>query len=558
MKTNLTRGQHNYRMYCIRLLAVTLLLVGAFAYWPVKNALSAPALQLEHSSTIYKLGPYIEYLEDPTGQLTIDDVTSATYTRSFVPNKSDTPNFGLRHSAYWLRFQLNRSQTPATSWNILYRDMWMEDAEIYIPFGGEPSRPWRVIDLGRERQRMPEESPLWKTIPLDSDPGSTLNYYVRMQSDGPLIMSLTAASKEGVEHTIENRLLHLGIYYGIILAMLCYNLFLFFALRERSQLYYVLYVLCIGLYFFGVNKLSLSIWPVSSGDFLTRQCLFFLGLFIAFAGMFARSFLSITREDPVKNGVVIACITAGAVLALAAPFGDLLGLNQCATILGLIIPTAYLTTGFIRWWRGYLPARFFVLAFAFVLLGGLVYSLTFGGYLPFSEWTMGGMQVGSALEVIFLSLALADRINVLRTEKEMVLSQAEGLNKQLQEYGHQLEGKVQERTLELLHSNEKLQEIDRLKTEFVANVAHEIRTPLTSVLGFAVLAGKLLSDNIIVRADMDDPKLMAELKKSQQYMNIITSEGQRLADLVNDMLDLSKIEAGLMEWRMGPVYIEEI
>ncbi|MGE5415466.1 MAG: 7TM diverse intracellular signaling domain-containing protein [Acidobacteriota bacterium] len=563
MITDPKQKQHHsacfvYKKTFARLLAIMCLLVGAIGYWPVSSAWAEPVLHLDPSSTGYKLGRYTEYLEDPTGKLSIDDVTSSAYVNRFIRNQSDTPNFGLSHSTYWLRFKLDRSPSQATNWNLLYRDMWIQSAQIYIPSSAEPPVPWRVIDLSRERQRMPEESPLWKKMPLDGDAGKSVTYYVHMKSDGPLIMSLTINNEESTAHIIENRLLHLGIYYGIIIAMLCYNLFLFFALRDRSQIYYVFYVLCIGLYFFGVNKLSWYVWPGSSGDFLTRQCLFFLGFFISFAGMFARSFLTITRETPIKNGVVIACITAGLVLALAAPFGDLLALNQCATVLGFIIPTAYLAIGFIRWRRGYLPARYFVLAFAFVLLGGLVYALTFGGYLPFSEWTMGGMQVGSGLEVIFLSLALADRINVLREEKERALNRAEAFNNQLQEYGHLLEGKVEERTLELLSSNEKLREIDRLKTEFVANVAHEIRTPMTSILGFAVLAGKLLGDSIIPRADIDDPRLAADLRKSHQYMNIITSEGQRLADLVNDMLDLSKIEAGLMEWRMGPVYIEEI
>ncbi len=99
---------------------------------------------------------------------------------------------------------------------------------------------------------------------------------------------------------------------------------------------------------------------------------------------------------------------------------------------------------------------------------------------------------------------------------------------------------------ELAESNVALYEANKIKGEFLANVSHELRTPLNSIIGFAEVLGEAL-------AGRDDPK---DEKRRRYAANIITSS-RRLLDLINDLLDLAKIEAGRMELRTGPVSIED-
>lgn len=96
-------------------------------------------------------------------------------------------------------------------------------------------------------------------------------------------------------------------------------------------------------------------------------------------------------------------------------------------------------------------------------------------------------------------------------------------------------------------------EVSRMKTDFIANVSHELRTPLTSVLGFAKVIRKQFQRSVLPALDPQDSKAMAVVEKIQSQLDIIVSEGERLTNLINDVLDLTKIEAGKIEWRDEPV-----
>jgi len=101
-------------------------------------------------------------------------------------------------------------------------------------------------------------------------------------------------------------------------------------------------------------------------------------------------------------------------------------------------------------------------------------------------------------------------------------------------------------------------EIDQMKTDFLSTVSHELRTPLTSVLGFAKLIQKKLEDNILPTVDTNNKKTDRAVRQVRENLDIIVSEGERLTSLINDVLDISKIEAGKIEWNIQPTFISEI
>ena len=114
---------------------------------------------------------------------------------------------------------------------------------------------------------------------------------------------------------------------------------------------------------------------------------------------------------------------------------------------------------------------------------------------------------------------------------------------EVQAYSHAMEEKVTRRTAELEKANARLRELDRIKSDFLSTVSHELRTPLTSIRSFS---------EILLRYDVDDAE------KRQKFVSIIHNEAERLTRMINDLLDLSKIEAGRLELHLEPLELEPV
>ena len=102
------------------------------------------------------------------------------------------------------------------------------------------------------------------------------------------------------------------------------------------------------------------------------------------------------------------------------------------------------------------------------------------------------------------------------------------------------------------------EEADAAKSAFLSTVSHELRTPLTSVLGFAKIIQKRLEDRLFPLIQTDEPRTRQTMQQVQENLRVVVSEGERLTKLIDDVLDLAKIEAGKLEWHMEPVTIAEI
>lgn len=137
----------------------------------------------------------------------------------------------------------------------------------------------------------------------------------------------------------------------------------------------------------------------------------------------------------------------------------------------------------------------------------------------------------------------------------------EGFNKmlnQIEERDRNLENLVNERTRELRIALEDLRKLDEMKSDFLNTVSHELRTPLTSVLGFIRIIKKRLDDSILPRLEKTDEKTQMTIEQIKKDLDIILSEGHRITAMINNILDIAKMEEGELPWKVEPLSMADV
>lgn len=146
-------------------------------------------------------------------------------------------------------------------------------------------------------------------------------------------------------------------------------------------------------------------------------------------------------------------------------------------------------------------------------------------------------------ELVFIEGILEDITDRKKAEHDLA-----DLNRHLEQLVRERTEDLVNKARELEDANQRLRELDEMKSAFLSSVSHELRTPLTSILGFSKLLHKEFGRNFLPLAG-ENKKLNSKGERIQENLSIISHEGERLTRLINDVLDLNKIESGRMGWR---------
>jgi diguanylate cyclase (GGDEF)-like protein len=245
---------------------------------------------------------------------------------------------------------------------------------------------------------------------------SQRSFYLRAASGGPVDLSLALYQSRALVATLSGEQLAYGAYYGGFLILVLYNLFIFIIVRDRAILYYLLYATSYGLYFAVHNGLTFEfLWP-DSPAWGNQALLVQLALALVFGLQFTRVFLGTANFLPRLDRAAIALqVLAG--LGLVASFFTAYGLLIVPlSLLTIVVTSLIIVMGSIGLLMGYRPARYFMIAWAMLLVGVMAYMLKVFGLLPHNMLTQNGFQIGSLMEMVLLSLALASRLRDLRRQ----------------------------------------------------------------------------------------------------------------------------------------------
>ncbi|PBQ33147.1 ATPase [Sphingobacteriaceae bacterium] len=446
-------------------------------------------------SPVVNLNNGISYLEDKEGTLTFDEVKSSS---AFLPVKTKVPNFGITRSAYWLRI-LIKNTTHKEVYRLQISQPALDEIDFYQKNKNgnfEVTKAGESLPFGAREFFDPNY-----IYRLRLDTLATNEIFMRVKSRDNLQVPLLIDSQEHIFETSKIRDYILGLFAGIMLVMFLYNTFLYVTVRDKTYLYYIIYLAMVILVQTSIQGYTFQyLWPNISLIAQWSQFTFspLSGITSAY---FMRVFLNTAFYTPrLDKGFIYFTIAYGVAFAFAV-FGRFdISFNMitaCASALSMYMMIVAISV----FRKGYKPASYFLMAWSLFLFGVTVYAMTNFGILPINNFTFYMMPFGAAAEVVLLSLALADRINILKKEKEE--SQAEALrisqeNQQLiKEQNILLEQKVHERTLELEETNEELNVtltyLKDTQTQLVnaekmaslgqltAGIAHEINNPINFV-----------------------------------------------------------------------------
>ena len=470
--------------------------------------LLAGAVEFNEATRSLPLGRVMQVLEDPSGSVTIADARSALMATRYTRHDKDTLNAGYSRSAFWLKVDLHylpKDPQAQRTWLLELAYPPLDHLELYVP---DDAGGYRLA--GRTGDALPFASREIRQnnylFTVDFKAGEQKTLYLRLQSEGSIQAPLTLWSSTAYLEDQPLRLYVLGLIYGVLLGMLVYNLFIYLSVRDTSYLYYILYIASFGMYQLSVNGAAVEyFWP-DNPWWANAATPFLIGASALFGSLFARSFLHTALYSRWLDRLLLVLVGTGAVVMLLSLMTSYALALRLATALALVFTVTIFVAGIKAWCCGQRVARYFIIAWSAFLIGGGVNTMMVLGYLPNVFLTMYASQIGSAIEVALLSLALADRINAMREQQAQILFDAS-------------------QKLEVL--NQQLAHSNQLKDEFLATLTHELRTPMNGVIGSLEL--------------MQTVPLAGDLA---QYQHTAAGSARDMMRMVNGILTLTELQAG--------------
>lgn len=414
-------------------------LVAAAAYAPLKN--DAVALTGEDLDGV-AIGHTIDYLVDSAGTCSFAYVKDSSADETWQRSEKSLLGFGFSNQTYWLRFATDNVTHMALEWYLEIAYGHLDDIRLYIP-GRDGYAVESCGDLKPFRQRYFNHYNF--IFPLTQPPGIAV-YYLRIQSTSSMNLPINVWTRNKLMEGLGDASLILGIFYGILIVMFLYNLFIFFSIRDPSYLYYVSFIVIYILLTMALSAMGFQyLWPTMPP--LCNSSPLFICLSIVMPLFFTRSFVNMSRDAPVSNKIYILMVYVNLTMAgltFVLPYHY--SVMFAAAL--MFITIAYIFTSLLYLYvKGLYLARLLLLGWSFLIVGTMLTILKNFGVLPNSFLTIWGVEMGGVCNMVLFSLGLADKIVHIRND----LSAA----------NVKLEAEVHERSIQLTDALHRLDATNR-------------------------------------------------------------------------------------------------
>ncbi|KAA1175577.1 EAL domain-containing protein [Marinobacter salinexigens] len=354
--------------------------------------------------------PEVDYLKVPPGQsLTAEQ---ALYSNQWQRLDDSSPNFGYIRDTVWLKISAGAPETVDLL-EVQYPQL--DHLEFFLFRNGQQLRHQVTGDRVPFSQRPVRDRHF--LFPIEQTSDADYDILLKVETQGAMQVPLELwNSREFYETSSVEAQIH-AVYYGILITVIFFNLFIFSVLREPVYLVYVLSTLCYLLLIASLNGTTFQmLWPAYP-SIQNQAMLLVVPLAVVCTLQFSRLFLKLKQTAPAWDRLVRFAIWVNLLVA-AYTFMTDYSIGSRLTV-ALAIPSCLLLTilGPYQWYRGNPQAVFYTIAWGALTLGSAATGANKYGLLPNNFLTAYSMQIGSALEAILLTLALAARLYQERQDK---------------------------------------------------------------------------------------------------------------------------------------------
>ncbi len=463
----------------------------------------------------------MQYLVDRKGSLTIDDVVKTPMKHL---DSTASPNFGFNRFVHWFKLDV-KNNSSNEDWLLEIPFAPLDQVDFYLEPDSGLSWIHKVSGdiFPMSGKDVHHRNPVFSFTIL---PGTQRTIYLSVKTVSSVQVPITLWQSNGFFQASNRVQIINGMFYGAMLIMILYQIFLAFSIRERTTVYYVLTLLAmtnVVAFFQGYNFLYLHPESPEINDFFA---IFTGPAFVLFSTLLTRSFLNLRSFSKWLDNLILANMgldIAYAIIMLIFPrkvsfeYHYYFVVMHCVLIL---ISASYCLK------KKYKPALYYLIAWITPLLATAVFSMSSLGLVPgYLSTNYVGLMTGSLLQVLFISFALGERWTNFFSENQLV--QEKELKREQEEKEH-LEREVKLRTEEIQSKNERLEEVNNIKDKLFSIVSHDIKGPLTSLQ----LALTLAKTGDVSPAEFK--KLAYELELRLIYTN----------EFISNLLQWAKLQLG--------------
>lgn len=479
------------------------------------TAYATPTFKLDGSGK-YSLNSYIEYLDDPDGNFTINEVATGKASLFKLLDKSKPLGYDFKDKAIWLRIAVDFSQYKDPYWFLINDYEHIGNFKVFYPTATGFQQVEMDENLPQEGRQFNVREYIYKIPTPQISPSY---FYVRIAPHTRYFrIELALADIAGVIESGQGSQLAYGLFFGGLLTLWLYNFALYINLRDKAYLYYIYYLGGFALVFFhiyGFAPYLFSLTPFWEQFFAASGFCSVQGMV-----MFARQLLLLkTTMKWVDRYLIVFqwVLPIGALVTFALPVGTPF---KYLNILILLIIPVLVFAGIRRWIQGYLPAKIYSYGWIIFSTALGVLSLRSLGILPSNIITNNAVMVASVWEAIIFSLALAARLR-LREKEEM------------------------DKSKQLMLQMEKAVEMEKMavqqKTMFIAAVNHELRTPLQSLTG-----------------SIEVLSVMAKSSPMEKFVEKISRASEQIVAQMRDIGEYSRLEAEVLSVRKKSFVLHDL